>query len=157
MFMSGAGEDELGRAGASIGLARADRLDGPWTVAAEPLLPLSERLENAAVFHDDVTQLWWLLANRVTAVPGLDGALFTDAILAYWAPSWDGFTTERSTVLLDGSTCTWSSVIGMPSGAPVGDRVALFYDGRADGSTGHMSRDVGMCLLSMPRCPPDSS
>ena len=81
-------------------------------MAAEPLLPLSERLENAAVFHDDVTQLWWLLANRVTAVAGPDGALFTDAIMAYWAPSWDGFTTERSTVLLDGSTCTWSSVIG---------------------------------------------
>ena len=45
----------------------------------------------------------------------------------------------------------------MPSVAPVGDRVALFYDGHADGSTGHMSRDVGMCLLSMPRRSTDSS
>jgi hypothetical protein len=149
MFMSGAGLDAAGRYGRTIGLAKTSWLGAPWTVIQQ-LLPLSENVENAAVFHDRSTGLWWLLANRVGSQLGTDGHAYTDAIVAYWSTDWRRFDPAHKAVVLDASNSTWTRVVGMCSLVRVGGRLAMFYDGAADGSTDHMGRDLGLAWLELP-------
>lgn len=146
MHFSGSGPD-----GPTLGLARADSLDGPWYVDPDPLLPASERLENAALHHDPVSGLWWLLADHIGTTPGSDGLLYTDAIWGYVASDPTAFSTARRVLVLDARSAGWTRVVGMPSLAPLGVGVALFYDGIAGGTrTDHMGRDIAMAYLPMP-------
>ena len=60
-------------------------------------------------------------------------------------------------MVLDGATSNWSNgVIGLPSVLRIGDRLAIYYDGRADGGLGHCGRDIGLCFLDLPLIPAHS-
>ena len=137
--------------GPTLGLARAETLDGPWYVDARPLLPASERLENAALHHDAVTGLWWLFANHIGTTPGSDGLLYTDGIWGYVSSDPTSFSAEQRVLVLDADSTPWTRVIGMPSVVPALGGLAVFYDG-IEGRlrTDHMGRDIGMAFLPLP-------
>jgi hypothetical protein len=138
-------------AGATVGLARAESLDGPWHVDRRPLLPQSERLENVALHHDAVTGLWWLFADHIGTAPGSDGLLYTDAVWAYVSSDPTTFSPSKRVLVLDAEVCTWSKVVGMPSLVPMDGGLALFYDGIAGRvRTDHMGRDIAMAFLPLP-------
>jgi hypothetical protein len=139
-------------AGRSIGLATTTDLLGTWTVQPDPLLPPSEQLENAAVYRDTRTGLWWLLANHIhrTATTGP----YTNAVWGYWSASPTSFSPGRRAVVLDATVCRWTRVIGMPSVTRLSSsRLAVFYDGRADHQPGHLRRDIALALLPLPLRP----
>jgi hypothetical protein len=137
--------------GPTVGLARAESLDGPWYVDSSPLLSASERLENAALHHDPLTGLWWLLANHIGTTPGSDGLLYTDAIWGYTSPDPTRFSPQQRVLVLDGGSTPWTRVIGMPSVVPALGGLAVFYDGiNGRVRTDHMGRDIGMAFLPLP-------
>ena len=137
--------------GPTIGLARAESLDGPWYVDSAPLLSASERLENAALHHDPVTGLWWLFANHIGTTRGSDGLLYTDGIWGYVGSDPTSFSAEQRVLVLDTESAPWTRVIGMPSVRPTAGGLAVFYDGIAGRTrTDHMSRDIGMAFLPLP-------
>jgi hypothetical protein len=147
MYFSGSSS-----AGRSIGLTTTTDLLGTWTVDPAPLLPRSEELENAAVFRDEQTSLWWLLANHIHRTAS--GGPYTNAVWGYWSVSPTAFAASRRTVVLDAAVCRWTRVIGMPSVTRLSSRqLALFYDGRGDHQPGHMRRDIALALLQMPLRP----
>lgn len=137
--------------GPTIGLARAESLDGPWYVDASPLLPASERLENAALHHNSVTGVWWLFANHIGTTPGSDGLLYTDGIWGYAGTDPTSFSARERVLVLDAQSVPWTKVIGMPSVVPALGGLAVFYDGiEGRVRTDHMGRDIGMALLPLP-------
>jgi hypothetical protein len=89
-----------------------------------------------------------------------DGVEFTDAIWAYWSQDLERWDPAHKAVVLDGRNSRWSKdVIGLPSVLPMGDRLAIYYDGLAagDGAAGdgndsfsHLGRDVGLAWLDLP-------
>jgi hypothetical protein len=144
MYFSGSGP-----AGRSIGLAVTDDLRGTWALHPDPLLPLAHQLENAAIFCDTGTGRWWLFANHITHTPA--GSAYTDAVVGYWSADPLAWSADRRTVVLDRSTCRWTRAVGMPSVTPLSSgRLAMFYDGNAAGSIGHLRRDIGLALLPLP-------
>jgi predicted GH43/DUF377 family glycosyl hydrolase len=141
----------------TLSLARTKDLNGPWTIDAEPILPLTEQVENAALYHDEASGLWWVFTNHV----GLrDRMEYTDAIWAYWTKDLNHWSPANKAVVLDEKNCAWSRhIIGLPSVVPVGGRLALFYDGQAAdpmprGAKSHMRRDIGLAWLDLPLVPP---
>ena len=137
--------------GPTLGLARAESLNGPWYVDSSPLLPASERLENAALHHDPLSGLWWLFADHIGTTPGSDGLLYTDAIWGYVSKDPTAFSTSQRVLVLDGQSTSWTKVIGMPSVVPTTGGITMFYDGIAGRSrTDHMGRDIGMAYLPLP-------
>lgn len=140
----------------TLGIARTKDLDGAWTTDAEPILPLSEQVENASLYHDEASGLWWVFTNHV----GLrDRMEYTDAIWAYWTKDINHWDPEHKAVVLDGKNCSWSRhIIGLPSVIAVGGRLALFYDGNAAdpmprGVKSHMRRDIGLAWIDLPLVP----
>ncbi len=143
----------------TIGIARTRDLNGPWTINPSPILPPSEQIENASLYFQESTKTWFLFTNHV----GLrDGVEFTDAIWVYWTQDLERWDPARKAVVLDGRNSNWSkTVIGLPSVLPIGDRLAIYYDGlSADGAAGepfsHMRRDIGLAWLDLPIQPPDA-
>jgi hypothetical protein len=137
--------------GPTLGLARAATPDGPWYVDPVPLLPASERLENAALHHDAASGLWWLFADHIGTMNGSDGLLYTDAIWGYVSSDPTSFSPTQRALVLDGRSTSWTKVIGMPSVVPMDGGLALFYDGIAGKQrTDHMDRDIGMAFLPLP-------
>lgn len=41
-------------------------------------------------------------------------------------------------------------MIGLPTVQPVGNRLAIYYEGAAGTSTDHIHRDVGLAWLALP-------
>lgn len=137
----------------TLGIARARDLNGPWTADPQPILPPDEQIENAALYFQESTGTWFLFTNHV----GLrDGVEFTDAIWVYWSQDPTRWSPARKAVVLDGRNAVWSkNVIGLPSVLPVGDRLAIYYDGLGDNPPdgdrfSHMGRDVGLAWLDLP-------
>ncbi|MGF1662401.1 MAG: hypothetical protein ACFCVG_07995 [Kineosporiaceae bacterium] len=148
-FVSVAHTTDSGTVLRSLALARTGDLDGPWQLADRPLLPMAEQVENASLYREPVTGTWFLFTNHV----GIDrtGAEYTDAVWVYWSDDLTRWDPDDKAVVLDGSTCSWSPrVVGLPSVQPVGDRLALYYDGLATGGTGHTGRDIGLAWLDLP-------
>jgi predicted GH43/DUF377 family glycosyl hydrolase len=145
---SAASGDPLQR---GLGLAHTTDLNGPWTVEPAPLLPLTEQIENSAVFHEAANDTWFLFTNHVQ----LAGQEFNDSIWVYWSKDPTKWDPANKAVVLDGHNCCWSRrVIGLPSIVPLEDRIALFYDGSSAPGTPMMGRDVGLAYLPRPLAPP---
>lgn len=133
----------------TIGIARTANLDGKWAVDREPILPLEEQIENSSLYYQPEDQTWFLFTNHV----GIDAQAgeYTDAIWVYWSKDINRWDAKNKAVVLDGSNCTWSKrVIGLPSVLPLGNKLAIFYDGVAGESTSHVGRDVGLAWLDLP-------
>jgi hypothetical protein len=143
--------------GGGIVLASTANLrTGPWVRETAPILPRTEALENAALWSDAGTGLWWLMANRITTDPAT-GVAYTDAVVAYWATDpLRGWSPDRKAVVLDAAN-TGCGVVGMPSVLPSADgRLWLAYDGRpgpAGSGTGrwdHMGRSGRLASVARP-------
>jgi len=152
-FFSAATADPDGRnIRRTIGIARTKDLDGAWSLDKQPALPLSEQIENTSLYYEPTDRTWFLFTNHV----GIrNGEEYTDAVWVYWSKDLNRWDPKAKAVVLDSSKCKWSKrVIGLPSVIKVGKRLALFYDGVADGSITHMRRDIGLAWLKLPLLPP---
>jgi predicted GH43/DUF377 family glycosyl hydrolase len=142
----------------TLGIARTRDLNGPWSIETKPIVPMEEQVENTSLYHDDVSDIWFLFTNHVGVESGLE---YTDAIWVYWTKDLLHWDRDHKAVVLDRRNCSWSErIIGLPSAVKVGHRLAIFYDGNSAGKmpTGvksHMNRDVGLAWLDLPLVPPN--
>ncbi len=138
--------------GRTLGLATTTDLDRPWTVAPNPLLPLTSFIENSSIYYEPSGGgWWWLFTNHVARKP----RPHTDAAYAYWSRDPGKWTADQCAVVIDTSSCSWSKgVIGMPTVLPVGGALHVYYDGVAGTSIGHLGRDLGLATLPLPLLPP---
>ena len=154
MFFSASTDRPIQR---TLSLARTKDLDGPWTIAPEPIVPLAEQVENSSLFYDRESQTWFLFTDHVGLESGLE---YTDAIWVYWTRDLTRWHKDHKAVVLDHTNCQWSKhIIGLPSVVQAGNRLAVFYDGNAaaklpGGVKSHMDRDVGLAWLNLPLNPP---
>jgi predicted GH43/DUF377 family glycosyl hydrolase len=149
MFFSASTDRPIKR---TLGLARTKNLDGAWAVDPEPIVPLEEQVENTSLYFEPKNKTWFLFTNHV----GLAGPEYTDAVWVYWTKDLEKWDAKKKAVVLDGRNCGWSkTIIGLPSVLKVGDRLALFYDGREDpNDKGHMRRHIGLAWLDLPLTAP---
>ena len=137
----------------TISLARTKDLNSPWTLAAEPILPSTEQIENSSLYFEKKNKTWFLFTNHVGIKDGLE---YTDAIWVYWSKDLTKWDPVNKAVVLDSKNCKWSKhIIGLPSVVQMGNRLAIFYDGSdADpipaGVKSHMNRDIGLAWLDLP-------
>ncbi len=137
----------------TLGIARTKNLDGAWAVDPQPIVPLTEQIENSSLYFEPANHTWFLFSNHVGIENGNE---FTDAIWVYWTKDLNHWNPERKAVVLDGRNCVWShKCIGLPSVVKVGRKLAVFYDAPGDGSTSHMQRNIGLAWLDLPMNPPD--
>lgn len=131
----------------TIGIARTQNLDGPWTIDPAPIVPSEEQVENSSLYYEKANKTWFLFTNHI----GLEGFEYTDAIWVYWTKELNQWNADHKAVVLDGKNCTWSrKCIGMPSVIQVGDRLAILYDAPGGESQSHMQRDIGLAWLELP-------
>ncbi|NLH16166.1 MAG: hypothetical protein GX455_06275 [Phycisphaerae bacterium] len=137
----------------TLSLARTRDLNGPWTLAAEPLLPPTEQVENSSLYFEKTSKTWFMFTNHVGIKDGLE---YTDAIWVYWSQDVTHWNPAHKAVVLDWHNCTWSKhIIGLPSVVPLDQRLAIFYDGQSaaqipPGVKSHMNRDIGLAWLNLP-------
>jgi hypothetical protein len=152
----------------TLGIARTDDLQKTWTIDPEPIVSLDEQIENSSLYFEPESQLWFLFTNHVgiEAVQSEDSAEpiwveYTDAVWVYWSRDLNRWNADDKAVVLDRNNCAWSPrIIGLPSVLKIGDRLALYYDGREDARVGnerrdvgyswHMQRDIGLAWLDLP-------
>eukprot|EP00698_Gefionella_okellyi_P026091 TRINITY_DN9844_c0_g1_i1.p1 TRINITY_DN9844_c0_g1~~TRINITY_DN9844_c0_g1_i1.p1 ORF type:complete len:347 (+),score=60.31 TRINITY_DN9844_c0_g1_i1:81-1121(+) len=135
----------------SIALATTRNLNSSWEVAAEPLLPETEQIENSSMYFDEESRYWFMFVNHIQQPSNA----YTDAVYVYWTRDRFVWNVDNKAVVLDGQNCLWSSLcIGLPSVLQVGNRLAVFYDAPGGTSTSHMQRSVGLAWMSLPLYPP---
>jgi predicted GH43/DUF377 family glycosyl hydrolase len=150
MFFSAASEDKKGTH-RTISIARTKDLNGPWQIAAQPIVSPAEQIENTSLYFEPVNKTWFLFTNHI----GLDGGEYTDSVWVYWTKDLNTWDAKNKAVVLDGSNCNWSrKCIGLPSVVKCGDRLAIVYDAPGGDSTSHMKRDVGVAWLALPLLTP---
>jgi len=133
----------------TLGIARTRNLDSSWALSPEPILPLEEQIENAALYFEESNDTWFLFTNHVGWYEGEEE--YTDAIWVYWSKDIERWDPAHKAVVLDGRNCKWSKrVIGLPSVIRFGDRLALFYDGAKGERKGHTRRDIGLAWMKLP-------
>ena len=130
----------------SLGIARSSDLDGKWTMDREPIFG-AEHVENSALYYQASDQTWFLFTNHIGIAAGTE---YTDAIWVYWTKDINHWDAGCKAVAFDGKNCGWSkTTIGLPSVLPVGNRLALLYDGKT-GEPGHDHRDLGLAWIHLP-------
>lgn len=146
MFFSASFNDDKGTH-RTLGIARTENLNGPWTVDPKPIVPTAEQVENTSLYYEKSNRTWFLFTNHI----GLEGFEYTDAVWCYWSKDLNHWNSANKAVVLDGKNCTWSKkCIGLPSVMPVGKRLAIVYDAPGGESKSHMGRDIGLAWLSLP-------
>jgi predicted GH43/DUF377 family glycosyl hydrolase len=133
----------------TLSIARARKLDGPWLLQAEPILPLEEQIENSSLYYEPKNKTWFLFTNHI----GINDQKqeFTDAVWVYWSKDLNRWDPRNKAVVLDGRNCSWSrNCIGMPSVLMMGKHLALLYDAPGGDSINHMNRDIGLAWLDLP-------
>jgi len=133
----------------TLGIARANNLDGPWVVSPQPIVPQAEQIENSSLYYESKIKTWFLFTNHI----GINGRNeeFTDAVWVYWSKDLNRWDPRNKAVVLDGRNCSWSkNCIGMPSVAKLGKRLAILYDAPGGERISHMNRDIGLAWLDLP-------
>lgn len=132
----------------TLGIARTQNLNGPWTIDPDPVLPPEQQIENSALYFEPTIKTWFLFTNHI----GLDKrGEYTESIWTYWSGDINHWNPDHRAVVLDEANCHWCKrSIGMPSVDEVGDRLALFYDASPTGLDSNMGRDVGLAWLRLP-------
>lgn len=149
-FSASVGGSWVGR---TLGMARTRDLDSAWVIDPAPILPLTEQIENSALYYEEANNTWFLFTNHIGWLG--EGEEYTDAIWVYWSHDPTMWNPDDKAIVLDRTNCTWSKrVIGLPSIVRFGNRLALFYDGVEGEGTGHMRRDIGLSWLPVPLVPP---
>ena len=131
----------------TLGIARTQDLNGPWTVDPNPMVPIEEQIENSTLYYEESNETWFLFTNHI----GIDKGEYTDAIWVYWSKDLNKWDPANKAVVLDGENCTWSTKCnGLPSVVQMDTRLALFYDAPGGNSTSHMRRHIGLAWLDLP-------
>ncbi len=123
MFFSGATPDGKGIK-RTLGLARTKDLNSSWSIEEEPVVPITEQIENSSVYYEPATKTWFLFTNHV----GIDekGGEYTDAIWVYWSKDINKWNQENKAIALDNVNSTWAKgAIGMPTVIQRGNKLAL--------------------------------
>ena len=147
-FFSSSFQDNSGTK-RTLGIASTANLDGPWTVNPEPILPVTEQVENSSIYYDDKAKTWYLFTNHI----GIDSHKdeYTDAIWMYWSKDIYNWKVTNKAIVLDSNNCSWSKgAIGMPSVIKVGDKLAMLYDAFEGYNTYHMKRNIGLAWIDIP-------
>jgi predicted GH43/DUF377 family glycosyl hydrolase len=137
----------------TIGIARTNNLDTPWSIDPKPIVPRAEQIENTSLYYQESDKTWFLFTNHVGLRDGLE---YTDAIWVYWTKDLEHWNSKNKALVLDGASSSWSrQIIGLPSVVKTGDKLAVFYDGYAGqaippGASSHMRRDVGLAWIKLP-------
>jgi predicted GH43/DUF377 family glycosyl hydrolase len=138
----------------TLGIAHGKDLNSSWTVDADPILPLSEQIENSSLYYEPKNRTWFLFANHVAIAKGVE---YTDAVWVYWSKDLERWDPKNKAVVLDGQNCTWSKrAIGLPSVIRHKNQLAIFYDAPGGDSISHMRRSIGLAWLQLPLTPPDA-
>lgn len=93
----------------TLGLARTKDLDGSWAADTEPLLPLTEQIENSSIYFEPSTGMWFLFTDHVTSADdvtpmrGQDGTEYPDAVWVYWSDDPTRFSEHEKAVVIDTS------------------------------------------------------
>ncbi len=138
----------------TLGVARADSLDGDWQPDKAPALPDTEQVENTSLYFQASSKTWFLFTNHVGRQA--DGAEYTDAIWVYWSEAPDHWDADHKALVLDATTTSWShKVIGLPTVIVDGNELDVFFDGRQGEDSpselrNHMDRDVGLATIALP-------
>ena len=147
-FFSGASEDSSGTK-RTLSIATTKSLDGPWTVSAKPIFPITEQVENSSVYYDDKNKTWYLFTNHIGI--NNDKEEYTDAIWMYWSKDIYHWNVANKAIVLDRNNCTWSKgAIGMPSVIKVGEKLAVLYDAVEGNSSSHMRRNIALAWIDLP-------
>lgn len=161
MLFSAATTAQDGRILRTLGVARTRDLDSTWQVDPEPLLPLDEQIENSSLYYEPANGLWFLFTNHIgdesgwDPVPPQNTSEFTDSILVYWSADPTKFDAERKAVVVDAQNAEWTPrIVGLPSVLPIGDRLAVYFDGALNDTIEHGGRDIGVAYLDLPLEPP---
>ncbi len=137
----------------TISLAETTDLNASWVVRDTPILPLDEQIENVVVHFEQESNTWFLFTNHVGIEQLENGNVveYTDAIWVYWSRDLYQWNPENKAIVLDRNNCNWSpTIIGLPSIIPIGDRLAIYYDGNKNEDYYHMQRDIGLAWLDLP-------
>lgn len=140
----------------SLGIARTRDLNGPWTVDPEPIVPMTEQIENSSLYYEEANGTWFLFTNHIGCSAGPEREDYTDSVWVYWSKDLNHWDPRHKAVVIDGQNCTWASGnIGMASVVKVGNRLAVFYDAREGSEINHFHRDIGLAWLELPLIPPE--
>jgi predicted GH43/DUF377 family glycosyl hydrolase len=157
MLFSAATTATDGRILRTLGIARSRDLDSSWVVDPEPLLPLTEQIENSSLYFEPADGLWYLFTNHIaestdhSPVPPQNSTEYTDAVWVYWSADPTRFDSANKAVVIDSQNSGWSPiVVGLPSVVRVGDRLAVYFDGSNEHTIGHGGRDIGVAWLDLP-------
>ncbi len=136
----------------TIGIARTKDLNGPWRIDPNPILPLSEQIENSSLYFEPSNKTWFLFTDHI----GIDKrGEYTDAIWVYWTKDLNHWDPRKKAVVLDIRNSTWSKrCIGLPSVLRFGNKLAVFYDGSGNDSSSNMHRSIGLAWMNLPLVSP---
>lgn len=149
MFFSAAIFAPEGGVKRTLGLARTRDLDAPWQPDPEPMLPLEEQIENAAVWFEPSTDTWFVFTNHVGMTP--EEGEFRDAVWAYWTRDINQWDPANKAVVIDGANCTWSKrSIGMAAVMAHEGRLGIIYDGPGGDSLSNMGNSLGLAWVDLP-------
>jgi predicted GH43/DUF377 family glycosyl hydrolase len=128
----------------TVGLTWTRNLSEPWR-SLEPILPASEQVENASIWHDEASGMWYLFVNHVTDPYWWRPA---SAVRLYWSRDYRRWNPLDKAVVLDGSNCAWAPHlgIGMATVIQVGQRLAMVYDAQPDNGP----RSIGLAWIDLP-------
>jgi len=141
----------------TLSIARTHNLDSAWTLDPKPIFPSEEQVENSSLYYEKANKTYFIFTNHVGLKDGLE---YTDAIWVFWSKDLNNWNPENKAVVLDSHNCKWSQIIGLPSVVQVGDKLAIYYDGKTNFELpkdvkSHMGRDIGLAWLKLPLVPPD--
>ena len=137
----------------SLGIARTDSLEKPWVPDPTRLFTPNQHCENVSIYYEPTNQTWFLFTNHIKIDPKRN---YTDGVWMFWTKDLQHWDTANRAIVFDGTDCGWSkAVIGLPSVLKIGNRLAMYYDGREDPNDHwHMKRQVGLAWLDLPLQPP---
>jgi hypothetical protein len=132
----------------TLGVARSRTPEGPWIPDPDPILPLEEQIENASLYYESTTGVWFLFTNHVGYT---ELGEFRDGVWVYWTRDLNQWDPANKAVVVDGESCSWSKVsIGMPSVVPREGRLALIYDAPGGQSTDNTGNSIALAWLALP-------
>lgn len=112
-------------------MARTKDLGGTWFTDPEPIIPLSEQVENSSVYYAESSGYWYLFTNHIGMEdhPELGLIEYTDAIWVCRPGDPEKWDLNEKAIVLDGQTCSWSECyMGMPTVIEKNGRLAILCD-----------------------------
>lgn len=135
----------------TLALARTNDLDSRWQPDAEPIVPLEEQIENAAVYYEESCATWFVFTNHVGIA---EEGEFRDSIWVYWTQNINNWDPANKAVVVDGESCTWSKrSIGMAAVGRIGNKLGIIYDAPGGNSISNMRNSIGLAWIDLPLSP----